>query len=71
MYRSSPGAGHFRLSVHVGRTGAALMLVRPSWTAFPATDELARVAAGHDIAAIGPPMTSAEADAIIERAARR
>ena len=39
----------------------------PDVPRFPAMDELARVAASHDIAAIGPPMSLAEADDIIER----
>lgn len=32
---------------------------------FPATDELVRIAASHDLAPIGPPLTIEEADAIL------
>ena len=41
----------------------------PDRPRMPAIDELAEVAARHDIAAIGPPMTAADADEIIERVA--
>jgi mannose-6-phosphate isomerase-like protein (cupin superfamily) len=43
----------------------------PGKPRFPEIAELARVAAGHDIAAIGPPMTVSEARAIIDRGDRR
>ena len=44
--------------------------VVPEPPCIPASGVLAGAAASHDIAAIGPPMTPAEADGIIERAAR-
>jgi mannose-6-phosphate isomerase-like protein (cupin superfamily) len=42
----------------------------PDHPRIPESGELDRVAAGHDIAAIGPPMTLDDARAIIERADR-
>jgi mannose-6-phosphate isomerase-like protein (cupin superfamily) len=39
----------------------------PEEPSFPAIDELARTAANHDIAAIGPPISLADADAILAR----
>jgi mannose-6-phosphate isomerase-like protein (cupin superfamily) len=37
---------------------------------FPPVDQLARIAASHDIGAIGPPMSTADAEEIISRVAR-
>jgi hypothetical protein len=37
----------------------------PSQPAFPAMDELARVAASHDLRPIGPPMTAEACDSIL------
>ena len=61
--------GTFRDFVrHLGVPAQARIV--PDAPRFPAIDELARAAAIHDIAAIGPPMTGVEAHEIIERAAR-
>lgn len=43
----------------------------PGAPSIPAMEELARAAASHDIAAIGPPMTIADANDIIARALRQ
>lgn len=61
--------GSFRDFVrHLGAPAAARTV--PDVPHFPPIEELARTAASHDIAAIGPPMSAAEADEIIERVAR-
>jgi mannose-6-phosphate isomerase-like protein (cupin superfamily) len=61
--------GSFREFVRqLGRPAEARVVPDPP--SFPATDVLVRVGAAHDLAAIGPPMTAAEAEAIVERAAR-
>lgn len=61
--------GSFRDFVrHLGAPAPARRT--PDVPRFPAADELGRTAASHDIAAIGPPMTVAEADKIIQRVAR-
>ncbi len=42
--------------------------VVPSQPAFPAMDELARIAASHDLRPIGPPMTVEDSDSILAAA---
>jgi len=61
--------GTFRDFVRQLSTPAQTRTV-PGAPRIPAIEELVRVAASHDIAAIGPAMTAAEAHDIVERAAR-
>jgi mannose-6-phosphate isomerase-like protein (cupin superfamily) len=61
--------GSFRGFVRQLGTPAPARTV-PDPPCFPPIDVLTTVAAAHDIAAIGPPMTSAEAEGILERAGR-
>ena len=61
--------GSFRDFVrHLGAPAQARTV--PGVPHVPARGELAQAAASHDIAAIGPPMSPAEADEIIERVGR-
>ena len=48
---------------HVGVPARARVL--PDQPIFPPPDELAQVAAGHDLTPIGPPMGAEEADAVV------
>jgi hypothetical protein len=45
----------------------AAELMPPPTPSFPALEELARVAAAHDLRPVGPPMTPEEASAIVGR----
>jgi hypothetical protein len=44
---------------------AAQARVLPDQRIFPPPDELARVAAGHDLTPIGPPMSAEDANAVL------
>ncbi len=44
---------------------AAQARVLPDRPIVPSPDELARVAAGHDLTPIGPPMSADDADAVL------
>jgi mannose-6-phosphate isomerase-like protein (cupin superfamily) len=60
--------GSFRDFVrHLGAPAAARTV--PDVPRIPAMDELAKAAARHDIAAIGPPMSAVEAEEIVARVA--
>ena len=48
---------------HLGVPAQARVL--PDQPIFPPPDELARVAAGHDLTPIGPPMSAEDADAVL------
>ena len=48
---------------HVGVPARARVL--PDQPIFPPPDELAQVAAGHDLTPIGPPMSAEDADAVL------
>jgi mannose-6-phosphate isomerase-like protein (cupin superfamily) len=61
--------GSFRDFVrHLGSPAHARTV--PDRPQMPAMDELSNAGARHDLAAIGPPMTAAEADEIVELVAR-